>query len=408
LNRIVNRLKFGTLNIKIALLVVGAVIILLILIYTQLIIDKIQNREREIVRLYAKSIEYIANDVSPDAEYTFIFEEIIHQIDFPVIATNRTNDTITIAKNIEIDSTLPRSKQIEKMLSMTKEMDEMNPPIKVTVGDSIVLNYVHYGQSTLITGLKILPIFGFLVGGIFLLFGYIGFSYIKKTEQGNIWVGLSRETAHQLGTPLTSLIGWVEMLKVVEPQSGELREIINEIESDIDKLNKIAGRFSKIGSQPKLKDENVTQLIKKVSNYFEKRIPSLVGTDGEIKKKVKIDISSENGVAAKINKDLFEWVIENLLKNAIDAMDKQSGNISFEIQDKEREVVIDVTDTGKGIDVKYKKDVFRPGYSTKMRGWGLGLSLSKRIIEDYHKGKLILLDSNLGKGTTFRIKLNKN
>ncbi|MBK8549942.1 MAG: HAMP domain-containing histidine kinase [Ignavibacteria bacterium] len=237
--------------------------------------------------------------------------------------------------------------------------------------------------------------------------GYIGFSYIKKNEQSNIWVGLSRETAHQLGTPLSSLLGWIEMLRNTEPQTEELREITNEISNDIDKLNKIAGRFSKIGSQPKLELQNVTNVVQKVSDYVEKRIPSLISSDGKVKKKVIVEINGNGEANAKINNDLFEWVIENLLKNALDAMEKTNGKIVFNILNSKEEIVIDVTDDGKGIDPKFKKDVFRPGYSTKTRGWGLGLSLSKRIIEDYHKGKLMLVESNVGKGTTFRIKLYK-
>jgi len=198
------------------------------------------------------------------------------------------------------------------------------------------------------------------------------------------------------------------MLRNIEPQTEDLREVTHEISNDLDKLSKIAGRFSKIGSQPKLESDNVSDVIKKVSEYFEKRIPSLVAADGSLSKKVKILINSTGNSEAKINKDLFEWVIENLLKNALDAMEKAHGEVSFNISDSGGELIIDVADNGKGIDPKFKKDVFRPGYSTKTRGWGLGLSLSKRIIEDYHKGKLILIDSNPGKGTTFRIKLLKN
>lgn len=400
--------KFGSLNIKIALVACGVLIAIFILVYTQLLAQKIQKRERDIAGLYAKSMEYLANDENSSGEYGFIFDQIIPQIDFPIIATDRTQKEIILTKNIEYDTTLPAAKKNEILFKKAREMDEINPPIVVSYKDSIILNYVHYGQSSLVTELKMLPIFEFLIAGIFVFLGYIGFSYIKKNEQSNIWVGLSRETAHQLGTPLSSLLGWIEMLKNTEPQTEELKEITNEINNDIDKLNKIAGRFSKIGSQPKLDREDITGVIRKVSDYFEKRIPTLVSKDGQVKKKVIVDIKSSGEVDASINKDLFEWVIENLMKNALDAMEKPNGKIIFNILNSNGEVLIDVSDNGKGIDTKFRKDVFRPGYSTKKRGWGLGLSLSKRIIEDYHKGKLVLLDSNVGKGTTFRIKLNKN
>ncbi len=400
--------KFGSLNIKIALIISGVIIALVVLIYTQILAQKIQMRERDIAGLYAKSLEYLANDENSSGEYGFIFDQIIPQIDFPVIATDRTQKEIILTKNVEYDTTLSDTKKNQILFDKAKDMDEINPPIVVSYKDSVVLNYVHYGQSSLVTELKLLPVFEFLVAGIFVLLGYIGFSYIKKNEQSNIWVGLSRETAHQLGTPLSSLFGWIEMLKNIEPQTEDLQEITNEINNDVDKLNKIAGRFSKIGSQPKLDKENIINVVQKVADYFEKRIPTLVNKDGEMKKKVIVDIKSEGEIDANINKDLFEWVIENLLKNALDAIEKPSGKIVFNILNSNGEVLIDVTDNGKGIDTKFKKDVFRPGYSTKTRGWGLGLSLSKRIIEDYHKGKLMLVESNIGKGTTFRIKLNKN
>lgn len=400
--------KFGSLNIKIALIVSGVLIALVVLFYTQILAQKIQKRERDIAELYAKSMEYLANDENSSGEYGFIFDQIIPQIDFPIIATDREQKEIILTKNVEYDSTLPPGKKRDILLDKAKDMDEINPPIVVSYKDSVILNYIHYGQSTLVTELKLFPVFEFLIAGVFVFLGYIGFSYIKKNEQSNIWVGLSRETAHQLGTPLTSLMGWTEMLKNIEPQTEELEEISNEISNDLDKLKKIAGRFSKIGSKPNLEKKNVVEVIRKVSDYFEKRIPTLVSSDGHLSKKVKVNINSNGKADANINTDLFEWVIENLMKNALDAIEKTSGKISFDIKDSNNEILIDVSDNGKGIDSKFKKDVFRPGYSTKTRGWGLGLSLSKRIIEDYHRGKLLLVESNQGKGTTFRIRLLKN
>ena len=400
--------KFGSLNIKVALMVAGILIALAVLFYTQLLAQKIQKRERDIAGLYAKSMEYLANDENSSGEYGFIFDQIIPQIDFPIIATDREKKEIILTKNVKYDSTLPPDKINKILLERAREMAEINAPIVVSYNDSIILNYVHYGQSDLVTELKMLPVFEVIVASFFILLGYIGFSYIKKTEQSNIWVGLSRETAHQLGTPLTSLLGWAEMLRNGEPQTSELRDITKEISNDLDKLNKIAGRFSKIGSQPKLDKQDIAGVVQKVADYFEKRIPTLISSDGMVTKKVKLDIVSSGDVNASINRDLFEWVIENLTKNAIDAMERKEGRIVFNITGANGEVLIDVADDGKGIDSKFKKDVFRPGYSTKQRGWGLGLSLSKRIIEDYHKGKLVLVESMPGKGTKFRIKLHRN
>ena len=400
--------KFGSFKIKIGLILAGLVIILIVLFYTQSIVTKIQNREKQIAGLYARSLEYLANDETESGEYSFIFNEIIFQIDFPIIATDPDYKFITMTRNVNID-TARKWTAIDTvyLFELAHKMAEVNTPIKVSYKDSIVLTLVHYGQSDLVTELKIFPIIEITIAAVFLLLGYVGFSYIKKTEQSNIWVGLSRETAHQLGTPLSSLMGWVELLKGSQPENPEVQEIIHEVENDIDKLNKIAGRFSKIGSKPSLEEVNLNLLIGKVVTYFERRIPTLRTTEGDIKKKVDLKINSPETVYALANKDLFEWVIENLIKNALDAMDKPHGSIVVNIYDSGDEAVVDITDNGKGIDNKFKKDVFRPGYSTKKRGWGLGLSLSKRIIEDYHKGKLLLIETDLSKGTTFRIKLSK-
>jgi hypothetical protein len=408
--------KFGSFNIKIALALTGLVIVGLILIYTQYIAGKIQQREKQIAGLYARSLEYLANAENESGEYTFIFEEIITQIDFPIIATDKDYTTITFFKNVDYDSTRSlTSKDTVRFFAMAQEMAVINEPIAVKYvleQDTLILSYVHYGQSDLVTELKLLPYMEFFIAGVFLFLGYIGFSYIKKNEQSSIWVGLSRETAHQLGTPLSSLMGWSEMLKGINPgtQNGaeQLSEVRDEIEKDLEKLNKIAGRFSKIGSQPILKSENLKESVSNVVKYIEKRIPTLTNVDGKQEKKVKITMEGEDNICANINHDLFEWVIENLLKNSLDAMDKPTGEINIRIYTAGHEAIIDLTDSGKGVDMKHKKDIFRPGYSTKKRGWGLGLSLSKRIIEDYHKGKFFLLDSAVGKGATFRIKLNQD
>ncbi|MCI0474077.1 MAG: HAMP domain-containing histidine kinase [Ignavibacteria bacterium] len=399
--------KIGSLKLKLALLISGVVIALLVLLYTQTIVHQVQKREAMIANLYAKSLQYIANDESASGEYNFIFNEIITQIDFPIIATDKDFQSVSFYKNLDIDTALPEKEKQKLLLSIVKEMNEINPPIKVTFRDSIVLNYVSYGQSALITQLKALPVFEIIVGGIFIFLGYFAFSYIKKHEQSNIWVGLSRETAHQLGTPLSSLMGWVELLKNTDPFSGDYKKILAETENDLEKLSKIATRFSKIGSLPKLETENLKEVISEAACYIQKRIPSLTDSEGKVKQKVTVEINAPEDLHVKLNIELFEWVIENLMKNALDAIDKEQGMIKFDIHDKDTEVLIDVSDNGKGIEKIYKKDIFRPGFSTKRRGWGLGLSLAKRIVDEYHKGKLTILESSPEKGTTFRIKLNK-
>ncbi|CUS97154.1 sensor histidine kinase [Candidatus Chrysopegis kryptomonas] len=385
-------------NIKRFLILIAIASALSILYYTNVIVKNLELRERQIANLYAKSIEYIATSPGT-SEFTFIFDQIILAIDFPVVVTDRDRNPL-FYRNIEIDTTLPQ-KQREKILR--KEIEKMEKtfePIKITYADTLILNYVFYGNSKLVEQLKILPYVILFAGGLFILIGYLSFSYIKKTEQSNIWVGLARETAHQLGTPLSSMFGWLEILRARIDNGEDITDVIHEIENDLNKLNKITQRFSKIGSKPEFVEEKVANIINSVVRYFEKRIP-------QTGKKITITIKGDTEAKAFVNPELFEWVIENLLKNALDAIENSEGKIEFKIQQKKDQVIVDVIDTGKGINMKYRKDIFRPGYTTKKRGWGLGLSLSKRIIEVYHKGKLFLKESKIGKGSTFRIVLRK-
>lgn len=404
--------SYGSANIKITLLIIGVIIIIATLIYTQILAAEILQREREIANLYAKSIEFIANDESQSGEYNFVFTTVVNSntINFPIIVTDAKTRKPTFTKNIDLDSLQPKEDINLQLADMIQEMDEVNKPIKVSYQDSIVLSYVHYGQSELVTRLKILPIIEFLVGGVFIFLGYFGFNYIKRTEQSNIWVGLSKETAHQLGTPLSSLMGWNELIKVNTTNPERVKALSTDMSNDIERLTKIANRFSKIGSTPDLKPENLYNVISRVVDYFQKRIPRMsTGTfnKDEQKRKINLEVTGSQTTAALINKDLFEWVIENLIKNALDAIENSAGSITINIEDKGGHINIDVKDTGKGVDMKFSKDIFRPGFSTKQRGWGLGLSLSKRIIETYHKGKLTLKYSEQNVGTTFRIKLKK-
>ncbi|MCI0448189.1 MAG: HAMP domain-containing histidine kinase [Chlorobi bacterium] len=404
--------SYGSANIKIALLITGIIIIISTLVYTQILVAEILEREREIANLYAKSIEFIANDESQSGEYSFIFNTVVNSnsINFPIVVTDAKSKKPTFTKNMEIDTTLPQGEQTLLIQEMIAKMDEVNPPIKVSYQDSIILSYVHYGQSKLVTRLKTLPIIQFFVAGVFIFLGYFGFNYIKRTEQSNIWVGLSKETAHQLGTPLSSLMGWNELIKANSGNSEKVLQLAGEMSNDVDRLSKIANRFSKIGSKPDLKPQNIHNLIEKVVKYFEIRIPKISsGTfEGNSKKKIELKITGSDTAETPLNSELFEWVLENLTKNALDAIENISGKITFDIHQKGRYIFIDVIDTGKGIDLRFKKDIFRPGYSTKQRGWGLGLSLSKRIIETYHRGKLFVKESDPNRGTTFRIRLNKN
>ena len=384
-------------NFKIALLAFASLFVLGMLFYSQRITNKLLEHERKVADLYAKSYEYITSDRSTNGDFTFLFEEVVLTIDFPVVLTTSRNWP-SYWKNIEVDTALSHEKQEAYVATLLPAMDAQNRPIRIAVNDTLVLSYVHYGESDLIGRLRWLPILEIILAAVFILVAYVGFSYIKRNEQSNIWVGMAKETAHQLGTPLSSMIGWLERAKADASLSPAAAESLREMGHDVERLNKVAARFSKIGSRADLKEENLEEVIQGVIAYIVKRIP-------RSGRKIDLQTEAPGGYRARINRELFEWVIENLMKNALDAMEEPGGSISFHLSQSAGKTIIDVTDTGKGIDPKYHKEVFRPGYSTKKRGWGLGLSLSKRIIEDYHRGKLFVKASAPGAGTTFRIRL---
>jgi signal transduction histidine kinase len=394
----------ASLNLKILLLFIALLIAAGTLYYTQTLVSKLQDREREIVKLYARGMEYIANTTSMDVDLTFLFDNIIKPIDFPVILTDKENKINLSNKadlrNVKFDSTLSKENLKLYLESLVSEMDKIHQPINITYADTIVLQRIHYGDSDLIIRLKYYPLFQIIIAALFIIIGYIGFSYIKRSEQSNIWVGMAKETAHQFGTPISSLMGWLEMLKLNYKQPDAVLDITEEISSDVEKLNKITYRFSKIGSKPEIKNHIVYEEAKKVIDYFNRRLP-------QTGKSVELTLTGNQTLCAKINPELFEWVLENLVKNALDSIENKIGKININITEAKKAVEIEVSDNGKGIDLRRRKDVFRPGYSTKKRGWGLGLSLSKRIIEGYHGGKIFVKSSSPGEGTTFKVILKK-
>jgi anti-sigma regulatory factor (Ser/Thr protein kinase) len=394
----------ASLNLKIILIIIAVLIATGTLYYTQTLVIKLQQKERDIVKLYAKGMEYIANSTSTDVDLTFLFDNIIKPIDFPVISTDDKNNVNfnnrSDLRNVEYDSTLSQEQLKAYLEGLVVQMDKIHPPINITYADTIVLQRIHYGDSDLINQLRYYPYFQIGIAALFIIIGYIGFSYIKRSEQSNIWVGMAKETAHQFGTPISSLMGWLEMLKINFKQPDAVIDIAEEISSDVEKLNKITYRFSKIGAKPEIKEHIVYEEVKKVTDYFNRRLP-------QTGKSVALTVNGDQRLCARMNSELFEWVLENLVKNALDAIENENGKIAIEIVDGKKGVEIEVSDNGKGIDLRRRKDVFRPGYSTKKRGWGLGLSLSKRIIEEYHGGKIFVKNSTLGTGTTFKIILNK-
>jgi len=394
----------ASVNFKIILLIIALAIAGGTLYYTQSLVTKLQERERSIVELYAKGIEYVANSSSADVDLTFLFDNIIKPIDFPIILTDSSNninpESSTDIKNVKYDSTLSAEKKKSFLQNLVKEIDEIHQPINVTYADTIILQRIHYGDSELIKQLKFYPYLQIIIAALFIIIGYIGFSQIKRSEQSNIWVGMAKETAHQFGTPISSLMGWIEMMKLNYQKPDAVLDITDEISSDVDKLNRITYRFSKIGAKPEIKNQIVYEEVKKVTEYFNRRLP-------QSGKTVDLSITGDQTCCAQINGELFEWVLENLIKNALDAIETKKGKINIDIVESKKNIEIEVSDNGKGIELRRRKDVFRPGYSTKKRGWGLGLSLSKRIVEGYHGGKIFVKSSAPTEGTTFKILLKK-
>ncbi len=384
-------------NFKIVLLLLASLFVIALLFYSQRLTDQLLAREGEVVALYARSLEYVANNDPAAGDLSFAFE-VIRTIDFPIVQTDARNNPI-YWKNIDVDTAALAPLDREAFFrDLIVTMDRSHKPIRVAINDTLVLNYLHYGESALIRQLRWLPVSEIALATIFIVIAYLGFSTIKRSEQSNIWVGMAKETAHQLGTPLSSIMGWMERMREDAQSEPRLVDTITEMEQDVNRLNKVAARFSKIGSKPDLHEESLTEVLEGVISYIGKRIP-------KAGKKVDLLIETPGTFIAPINRELFEWVIENLMKNALDALEGAAGKISFSISESGRWTILDVTDTGKGIDPKFHKEIFRPGYSTKKRGWGLGLSLSKRIIEEYHKGRLYVKQSAPGMGTTFRIRL---
>ena len=391
-------------RIKLLLLIFAIILALVSLYFSQLLVQKIQQREKEIAKLYASSLTYLANSQNVSENFTFIFENIIQRIDFPMIMTDANDNPIyesggTGFRNLSFDSTMTHDEVLKSLREKVKELKSESTPIIVYYPKGVVWKKIYFGSSNIVIMLKYFPFAQITFAFIFILIAYMSLNYFRKSEESSIWVGMSKETAHQLGTPISSLMGWNELLKLEYNNPDKVLDISDEISNDLNRLNKIANRFSKIGSKPELKEINLYDMLEEVKRYFDRRFP-------QMEKSISIKIEGNRTSKAKINRDLFEWVLENLIKNARDAISNKQGKITLKIIDTQNTVDLEISDNGKGILPKAKKEIFKPGFSTKKRGWGLGLSLTKRIVEDYHGGKITLKESS-PEGTTFLISLPK-
>ncbi len=389
-----------------------AVLILAMLLYSNHLIARMRDNSEATSRLFSRYMANVIFEVTDDGRLADL-REVIAESDLPIIITvsdgipilwsnvpveERTAADLDMLEFVDVDN--PPNAKFRKLVELYREFDKKNQPIPIhVVGADEPSGWVHYGPSPLQRELRYMP---FVLLGIFLVFMAVaiqGLRYLKLSEQRSIWVGLAKETAHQLGTPLSAMLGWVQVLKDRAQDKGydDIRASVAEMEVDLARLNKVTDRFSKIGSTPDLVAVDLKRVLENTVAYFQKRLPSL-------KSKSTITLVTGDVAGVRGNEELLEWVFENLIKNAVDALGEAGGSIELRASNNAGFVDVTVHDTGRGIPGALKDDVFRPGFTTKRRGWGLGLALARRIVEEYHGGSIKLVDSRPGK-TTFLVRL---
>lgn len=391
-------------QVKLIFTLMAFSIIIAVIWITQSIVDELIEREKDQIELYGKIFEYYSDFETKDPDdFLFLIDAYTQTITFPVITTHADDEPYEPYEiwtlNIELEKYSDKEAQKKYMEDKVREMSINYPPIIVRDKDGKVIHKFYYTHSELVDRLRYFPLIAILIIALFGIIAYVAFSMSRRSEQSKVWVGMAKEAAHQLGTPLSSLLAWMEILKYSKDDPDSIDDTIKEMQNDISRLNTITTRFSKIGSSPEKEVLNISKLLENVCLYFEKRLPHLG-------KKVDILRSFNEHIEAEVNSELFAWVIENLLKNAAESIEDKKGKIHIYLRlIPEKRIYIYVKDTGKGMSSQVKRQVFNPGFTTKKRGWGLGLSLTKRIIEEYHGGKIYIKESIPGEGTTFVIEI---
>src|SRR5436190_104686 len=378
------------LNWRVVLALVAISIVTGTIFYSKYLANKIGNEEKKKVQEWVEASTSILNP-SNNGDTRLALKIIQDNDDIPIIWTNE-NDSIIDHKNLDSLKVISDKSYVQKKLEKLKSIND--PIIWTDPLDSTRINKYYYGHTRLLNEVQYYPLVQLFIVGLFIIVTLLALRSRYRSVQNQVWAGMAKETAHQLGTPVSSLEGWVEMMK----QNGANEKILRELEKDVDRLRLISDRFGKIGSKPQLEESNIVSQIGKMVEYVKKRAAGRVN--------FTINTHGEKEITAKISEPLFDWVIENLLKNALDAMEGK-GAITVDIRNAAENITIDVTDTGKGISKQNMSRVFNPGFTTKKRGRGLGLSLSRRIINQYHKGEIFVKSSEVGKGTTFRIVLKR-
>ena len=370
---------------KLGFIFAAVLIAMASVVVSDLLIKDLAREERQKIEVWSEATRVMTSE-NPSLNMNLILKIIQGNTSIPVILCSET-DSVVSYNNIEI----PEKNVAQFMTNKVKELRTKNPPIVIDMEDG-TYQYLYYDDSIILKRLLVYPYAQLSVVFVFILIAFLALASTKKAEQNKVWVGLSKETAHQLGTPISSLIAWVEYLRTKDIDPS----LLIEMDKDVKRLQLIADRFSKIGSQPELVPSSLNQIMDHVCDYMDRRTSQSI----KIKKELPV-----HDMIVTINASLFEWVIENLAKNAVDAMGGKAGVITLHVEEEAGKAVIEVSDTGKGIKKKDIGNVFRPGFTTKKRGWGLGLSLARRIVEEYHHGKICVKSSEVGKGTTFRIEL---
>lgn len=377
------------LNWRTGLAIIAIAIVTGTVFYSRFLARKIANEEREKVQLWVEASKAVLNN--PDMDLTLPNLIRNEQRSIPIIETNEKDSIISF---INLDSA-SAANDPDYLSNKLRNFKSENQPLVIVLSERpYAANKYYYGHTTLLDQVRYYPIVQLLIVSLFIVITITALNTSFRSTQNQLWAGMAKETAHQLGTPITSLQGWVEMQKENNPSDA----ITIEMEKDVNRLKLVSERFSKIGSTPSLEEKNIVEQVQTMVDYIRKRASGKV--------QFSLDTHGETSIPVKISPALFDWVIENLLKNALDAMEGK-GKISVDVQQLPTQVQIDVTDTGKGISRQNIAKVFNPGFTTKKRGWGLGLSLSKRIVEQFHKGQLFVKQSEAGKGTTFRIILQR-
>lgn len=377
------------LNWRTVLALVAIVIVTGTVFYSRYVANKIAGEEKQKVEEWVAAIKSMNN--SDNIDVILPFKIVQNNDDIPIIETNE-KDSITNFINLDSIKAGQYKNYLPGKLHKFKSINQ--PIIWVDPQDSTRVNKYYYGHTSLLNEVRYYPLIQLFIVGLFILVTILALRGSYRSAQNQVWAGMAKETAHQLGTPVSSLEGWVEMLK----ENPDSKKIAQELEKDVDRLRLVSDRFGKIGSTPHLEETNLVSQVNNMVDYMRKRAAGKIS--------FTVNTHGHKQIISKVSAPLFDWVIENLLKNALDSMEGK-GAIIADINEDDKSVYIDITDTGKGISVQNITKVFKPGFTTKKRGWGLGLSLSRRIIKEYHKGEIFVKHSEIGKGTTFRIVLKK-